>query len=238
MSRKKAVLKHAARKPRPNAATKDAVRPPKLAEGLTDKQALFALEFLKDFNATQAAIRAGYSKKAARVHGLDLLQKPVIQDFIAKAQKELQERTKLSLEDLANEMRKLAFVNMQDYMSVGADGDPYLDWSKLTREQAAALCEVTVEDFKDGRGKDARDVRKVRFKLADKRQSIMDLGKLLGVVGPEKIEHSGKLSIEHVQKQIDQETSRLPQAQLEAALPLAKQLLELLKPPAEVGATS
>jgi hypothetical protein len=50
--------------------------------------------------------------------------------------------------------------------SAHPDGYPVLDYSELTRDQAAALVEVTVEDFKDGRGDDARDVRRVKFKLA------------------------------------------------------------------------
>jgi phage terminase small subunit len=75
-------------------------------------------------------------------------------------------------------------------MRVGPDGDPYLDFSKLTRDQAAALMEVTVEDFRDGRGEDARNVRKIRFKLADKRAALVDLGKHFGLF-KEKIEHSG-----------------------------------------------
>jgi hypothetical protein len=72
-----------------------------------------------------------------------------------------------------------------------ADADPYLDFSKLTRDQAAALTEVTVEDFKDGRGEDARNVRKIRFKLADKRAALVDLGKHFGMFR-DKIEHMGR----------------------------------------------
>ena len=66
-------------------------------------------------------------------------------------------------------------------MECGPDGDPVLDWSRLTRAQTAALVEVTVDDFKDGRGEDARDVRRVLFKLADKRAALVDLGKYLGL---------------------------------------------------------
>src|SRR5712672_3014311 len=69
--------------------------------------------------------------------------------------------------------------------------DPVLDWSKLTRDQAAALIEVTVEDFLDGRGEDAREVRKVKFKLADKRGPLVDLGKHLGLF-KERVELTGK----------------------------------------------
>jgi phage terminase small subunit len=89
------------------------------------------------------------------------------------------------------ELAKLAFANMADYLRVGPGGDPVLDFSKLTRDQAAALVEVTVEDFLDGRGEDARQVRKVKFKLADKRAALVDLGKHLGLF-KERVEHTGK----------------------------------------------
>src|SRR5271154_3926882 len=70
---------------------------------------------------------------------------------------------------------------MMDYMKIDpATGDPRLDWSDLTREQAAALTEVTVDDYVDGRGDTARDVRKVKFKLGDKRAALMDVAKLFG----------------------------------------------------------
>jgi hypothetical protein len=89
-----------------------------------------------------------------------------------------------------DELAKLGFANMADYMTVGPDGDPVLDFSKLTRDQAAALTEVTVEDYLEGRGKDARQVRKVRFKLADKRGPLELIGKHLGLFN--RVEHTGK----------------------------------------------
>jgi phage terminase small subunit len=82
-------------------------------------------------------------------------------------------------------------------MRANPNGDPYLDFSKLTRDQAAALVEVTVEDFKDGRGDAARDVRRIKFKLADKRAALVDLGKHLGMF-VEKHELSGKMSLEEL----------------------------------------
>ncbi len=79
------------------------------------------------------------------------------------------------------ELSKLAFSNVLDFMRIGADGHPVVDFSRLTRDQAAPLVEVTVDDFRDGRGDDARNVRRVRFKLGDKRQALVDIGKCLGL---------------------------------------------------------
>jgi hypothetical protein len=67
--------------------------------------------------------------------------------------------------------------NMQDYIRIGRDGSPVLDFENLTRDQAAALQEVTVETYMEGRGENAREVKKVRFKLADKRAALVDLGR-------------------------------------------------------------
>lgn len=158
---------------------------------LTAKQQRFVEEYLVDLNATQAAIRAGYSKRTAGSVGGENLQKPEIQAAISAAQAERSKRTEITADRVLTELARIGFANMQDYMRVGADGDPYLDFSGLTREQAAALVEVTVEDFKDGRGDDARDVRRVKFKLADKRAALVDIGKHLGMF-KERIEHTGK----------------------------------------------
>lgn len=157
---------------------------------LNDKQRRFVEEYLVDLNATQAAIRAGYSEKTAGAVGFENLKKPEIATAIADAQAERSTRTEITADAVLRELAKIGFANMADYMRAGPDGDPYLDFSQLTRDQAAALIEVTVEDFKDGRGEDARDVRRVKFKLADKKGALVDIGKHLGMF-KERIEHSG-----------------------------------------------
>jgi phage terminase small subunit len=157
---------------------------------LTAKQQRFVDEYLIDLNATQAAIRAGYSEKTAYSIGNENLSKPEITKAIEGAQTARAKRTEITADRVLTELGKLGFSNMQDYMRAGADGDPYLDFSNLTREQAAALAEVTVEDFKDGRGEDARDVRRVKFKLTDKRAALVDIGKHLGMF-KDQVEHTG-----------------------------------------------
>jgi phage terminase small subunit len=76
---------------------------------LTPKQQLFVDEYLKDRNATQAAIRAGYSPKSADVNGPRLLGNARISDAIGKAVSEASGSAKLSREDLLKELSKGAF---------------------------------------------------------------------------------------------------------------------------------
>ena len=148
---------------------------------LRPKQEMFVKEYLIDLNATQAAIRAGYSKRTARSQGQRLLTNVDIAKAINAAVARRSERTEIEADAVIRELAKIGFANMLDYITIGKDGDPYVDLSKLTREQAAAIGEVTVEDFTDGRGEDARDVRRVKFKLADKRGALVDLGRHFGL---------------------------------------------------------
>jgi phage terminase small subunit len=72
---------------------------------LTAKQAKFVNEYLIDLNATQAAIRAGYSEKTAAEMGYENLNKPQIAEAIAKAQGKVAERAELSQDWVVSRLR-------------------------------------------------------------------------------------------------------------------------------------
>lgn len=159
--------------------------------GLTARQQRFVDAYLVSGNALQSAIAAGYSEKTAGQLGYQLLKNLQVAAAIEAKQAKVSAKLEITAERVAAELAKLAFSNMADYTRVNAEGDPYVDLSALTRDRAAAIQEVTVEDYKDGRGEDARDVRKVKFKLYDKRAALVDLGKHLGMF-TERHEHTGK----------------------------------------------
>jgi hypothetical protein len=96
---------------------------------------------------------------------------------VAELHEQAAQAAVLSAQEVIEELTRLGRANMADYIQVGPNGDPILDLRGLNRSEGAALVEVTVKDFKDGRGADARDVRRVRFKLADKRGALNLLGK-------------------------------------------------------------
>lgn len=81
---------------------------------LTDKQELFAREFIKDLNATQAAIRAGYSEKTARAIGCENLTKPDIQQRISELNHERMERVQIDADYVLRQAVKLHERCMQE----------------------------------------------------------------------------------------------------------------------------
>jgi phage terminase small subunit len=88
---------------------------------MTEKQKMFIKEYLKDLNATQAAIRAGYSEDSAKVIGCENLTKPYIAEEI---EKELSARTKkveIDAEYVLNNLKKVAETSMERNDSAGAN---------------------------------------------------------------------------------------------------------------------
>ena len=81
---------------------------------MTDRQKRFVEEYLIDLNATQAAIRAGYSPQTAQEQGYQLLQKTSVQSAIGKAIAERSKRTGINQDRVIQELAKLAFVKMTD----------------------------------------------------------------------------------------------------------------------------
>jgi len=104
-----------------------------------------------------------------------------ITEIKQKAIERAAEQLVISKKRVLEELAKIAFANMADFMTVGASGEPVLNWRNLTHDQAAALQEVTVDEYIDGRGDNARQVRRVRFKLAPKQPALEKIGVELGM---------------------------------------------------------
>lgn len=153
---------------------------------LTAKQQRFVEEYLLDLNATAAYRRAGYKAKtdeAARASAAQILTNLNVEAAIRKAMQERSERTLVSADEVVLELQKLAMVNMQDYITITPDGSAYMDLSRVTRSQLAAVQEITSETYMEKDGDDFKPVKKSRLKLTDKRASLELLGKHLGVFG-------------------------------------------------------
>ena len=127
---------------------------------LTDKQKLFCIEYLVDLNATQAAIRAGYSKKTAHSIGAENLTKPLIQKFIQENMDKRVKRTEIESDEVLENIKLLSESNLADFLSIeevdvciGQDSDGKDIWGKkrgvkffptseISREKMYAVSEI------------------------------------------------------------------------------------------------
>lgn len=159
---------------------------------LTPKQQRFVEEYLIDLNGKQAAIRTGYSPKTAEVQASRLLSKANVAAAVQRGMEARSRRALVTADEVVLELKKLGFANMLDYIRVDNEGEAYIDLSSVDRDKAAAIQEVTSEVYTDGRGDNARDVKRTKFKLTDKRAALVDLGRHLGLF-KDKMEHSGEM---------------------------------------------
>lgn len=147
------------------------------------KYARFAEEYLVDLNATEAYVRSGGKSrgKAANVMGCRWLERADVQKAIQEGMAKRAKRTEITQDMVLRELAKIGFANICDFVKSTTKGDPYVDLSGMTREQGAALSEITIDDYVEGRGEDARDVKRIRVKMSDKRGALCDIGKHLGM---------------------------------------------------------
>lgn len=148
---------------------------------LNPKQKRFVAEYLIDANATQAAIRAGYSRKTATEQGSRLLTNVKVRAALDAKQAKIASKLEITAERVIAELALLGFSNMQDYLGVTADGTPFVDLSAVDRDKWAAVGEVTVDHINKRDGEETKTVERVKFKLADKRAALVDLGKHLHI---------------------------------------------------------
>lgn len=140
---------------------------------LTEKQKRFVEEYLVDLNATQAAIRAGYSAKRASEIGYQQLQKTTVQEAIQKAMDERSKRTEIKADEVLRELAHIAFDDIKNYL------DFYPD------ENSKYGMKI---DIKDSRTIDTRSIAEVsigkdgfKFKTYCKDHALVNLGKHLGL---------------------------------------------------------
>lgn len=136
---------------------------------MTKKQKLFVEEYLIDLNATQAAIRAGYSPDTAGSIGGENLKKPEISAAIAKAMAERSRRTGINQDRILQEIAKLALVNIDDVVDLETGEIK----ESATKEDLACIQSIKIKPTEFGTERE--------IKFYDKKGSLEMAGKHLGM---------------------------------------------------------
>ena len=155
---------------------------------MTPKQQRFVEEYLIDLNATQAAIRAGYSKKSARAVGSENLTKPDIRAAVAEAQQARSERTKIGADWVLARLADEADADLADLYDENGGLKPITEWPLVWRQGLVAGLDVD-EEFKDGE----KLGQVTKIKLSDRIKRVELIGKHVDVQAfAERHEHTGK----------------------------------------------
>lgn len=164
---------------------------------LNPKQERFAQEYLIDLNATQAAIRAGYSPKTAKQQGARLLTNADIQAAIQKGRIKAEQRTDITLDRVLHEIATIAFADPRKAVKWGpgvyeetlddgtvarSSGVMLIDSDSLDDDVARTLAEVG--NTKEG----------VKIKFHDKLAALEKLGKHLGLADRSQEKQTDRLA--------------------------------------------
>ena len=156
---------------------------------MTRKQERFVAEYLTDLNATQAALRAGYSAKTAAQQGHENLRKPEIAQAIAANKAQQLASLGLSAERVLDELRRLAFSDVRQLFDAEGRLKPV---TALAPDDAAAIASVEVVIKNAAAGDQHTDtVHKIKF--WDKVRSLEMLAKHFALL-TERLEHSGEVA--------------------------------------------
>lgn len=131
-------------------------------EELSDKQLAFIREYLKSRNATDAAIRAGYSSKGASVQGTRLLANDKIRARIDEANQRLQQKFDVTRERLIEELAAMAFSDITKVMAPGATGMKLRPWDEMDEFTRRAIQSINESDTQMGSSTGVRMYDKIR----------------------------------------------------------------------------
>jgi phage terminase small subunit len=148
--------------------------PPGKLRRLPDRRKRFIAEYLKDSNATQAAIRAGYSRRSAATEGMRLLRNAEIVSAIRDEQARLNERCRVTAEKTLRAFASIGYAHLGEFIEWKTEhGRRRLaprDSADLSVDQLAAIQEIS--ETEDGR---------LKFRLHDKQAALTALGRHLGL---------------------------------------------------------
>lgn len=153
---------------------KDSAKKQNSAEPLKGKRMKFVHEYVKDFNGAAAARRAGYSKHTAHEQAAQLLAILSVKAEVEKLQKLQQEKAGLTAAMVIEELRKVGFTNIRDFLDENNDVKSILT---VDEAKAAAVSSIKVVEQQFGE----TTTRSTTFKLHDKISALEKLGKHLGI---------------------------------------------------------
>ena len=154
-----------------------------VAPQLTERQRRWVEEYLVDPNATQAAIRAGYSVPGARVQGVDNLTNPNIRKILDEERQKRAEHFQVYGDRILQELLWVGLSDIRDVVTWDAEGKPtFCPAEDLSPGVARAITQIHFMEKTSSRdGQTLATTREIRFRFHDKKGALDSLMKHLGL---------------------------------------------------------
>ncbi|MDC2867573.1 terminase small subunit [Bacillus sp. BP-3] len=184
-------------------------------EELTEKERLFCLYYVKYFNGTQAALRAGYTKESAHVQASRLLRRERVASYIKELKGELVENVFVEAMDVLKEYIKIAFADITNYLNFGQREITVKDEDGNEETRVVNFVDLYEADMVDGsiitEVKQGRDG--ISVKLADKMKALDKLAQYFDLV-PDNF----KRQIEEERHRMQQEVQKVQVEKMKAEI--------------------
>lgn len=160
---------------------------------ITPKQERFAQAFVESCNKRQAAITAGYSEKSAHTLADRLFKNVDVRTRIEQLQAERSMKTLVTADRVLEELARIGFFNANSALQKFKDGS--IDVTKFTQDEAAAVAEITVDEYTE-KPTDER-IKRTKIKFHDKKPALDLMARHLGMLN-DKLHVTGKLDMSDV----------------------------------------
>lgn len=152
---------------------------------LTERQQLFCMEYIRcKFNATQAALKAGYEQRSAPQQAIRLLNNDNIQKYITELKKDLAKVVGISAYDIAQQYASIGFSDIRNIFDTNG---ALIDIKKLPHEAAINIASIEVIESENSRGPKRVTGKVKRVKVYNKIDALEKLSKMLGFDGVQKV---------------------------------------------------
>lgn len=141
-----------------------------------------AVEFyMQGCGKTESMLKAGYSKNYSEKRQTHFFNRDDISREVEKRRFAMKTRNNKIVDRIQDELAKIAFFNIGEVIEVTEEGDIIFNYDEATMEEFAAIGEITVETYVEGRGEDAQTVKRVKVKPYDKKAALDSLARIHGM---------------------------------------------------------
>lgn len=153
---------------------------------MSAKEERFVSEYLVTLNAADAARKAGYAQKSARMTGHKLLTKTYISDAIRTEKMKFTVKAKITTEMVIAELGKVAFASLRSFIELDENGQPHINLQNVSNDDLDALQDIQIETVLERHGSNPNGqpeynrVRKIRVKLLNKLEALEKLALYTG----------------------------------------------------------